>query len=377
MGGGNLLGQSLVRTMAVVVAHIVAQDPLEVMCVHDQQVIEAFRSDCSYEALGVSVGIRGPKRCAQHPSTTPGEDGVEARDVLGVPVAEKELYLDALIVDVSRHVSRLLGDPGRVRMGCDPGDPDSSATELDEEEYVEPFEHDRVYGEEVGSDDARRLDPQERPPRGTSPSGGGPETVVLQDPSNRAPSQPDAEFDQLALDPAVAPPGVLAGQTHDERGDLLVNRWATGRSMRISPAPRDEPTVPGEERLGCHRKAPPGRAGEKPAQRGDKGAIGGLVGRAPDLASENGDLVSQGKELDVLLALGAISEGDELRESADGKVCERPELASCSVPSHPATVAEPGMASPYSGVRSSLRIVRDSYRLKYRTKEVMSATEGV
>src|ERR1019366_3438361 len=195
MGGGNLLRQSLVRTMAVVVAHIAAQDQLEVMCVHDQQVIEAFRSDCSYEAVGVSVGIRGPKRCAQHSSTAPGEDGVEARDVLGVPVAEKEFHLDALIVDVSRHVSRLLGDPGRVRMCRDPGDPDSSATELNEEEYVEPFEHDRVYGEEVGSDDARRLDPQERPPRGTIPSGGGPETVVLQDPSNRAPSQLDAELD--------------------------------------------------------------------------------------------------------------------------------------------------------------------------------------
>jgi hypothetical protein len=80
--------------------------------------------------------------------------------------------------------------------------------------------------------------------------------------------------------------------------------------------------------------------------------------------------VSQGKELDVLLALGAISEGDELKESADGKVCECPELASCSVPSHPATVAEPGTASPCSGVRSSFRIVRV-------VREVLSEADDV
>ena len=143
----------------------------------------------------------------EHLCATRGEAGVKARHVLGVRIVEKEIDRDTRVLEVGGDVSRLLGHPVRTRMSGDPGDPDASATELDEEEYVEPFEHDRVYGEEVGSDDARRLSPQERPPRGTSPSGGGSETVVLQDPSNRAPSQPDAELDQLALDPAVAPPG--------------------------------------------------------------------------------------------------------------------------------------------------------------------------
>jgi hypothetical protein len=39
-------------------------------------------------------------------------------------------------------VERLLSDPVQVPMGCDPGDPDSSATELIEEEYVELFDDD-------------------------------------------------------------------------------------------------------------------------------------------------------------------------------------------------------------------------------------------
>lgn len=225
------------RPVVVVVPDVAAQDVSQMMSVEDQDVVEAFRSNRSYEALGVSVGIRGTKRCAQYLSTTSGEDGVETRDVFGVAVAEKELYLDALIVNVCGHVSRLLGDPGRVRMGRDPGDPDSSATEFYEEEHVETLEAKGIDGEEIGSDDARRLGPQERPPRGTSPSGRGTETVFLQDPSNRAPSQPDAELDQLALDPAVSPPGVVVGQTEDERGGLLFYWWAPGRSVRIGPAP--------------------------------------------------------------------------------------------------------------------------------------------
>src|ERR1039458_5764267 len=110
------------RPVVVVVPDVAAQDVSQMMSVEDQEVVEAFRSNRSYEALGVSVGIWSPKRCAQYLSTASGEDGVETRDVFGVSVAEKELYLDALIVNVCGHVSRLLGDPGRVRMGRDPGD---------------------------------------------------------------------------------------------------------------------------------------------------------------------------------------------------------------------------------------------------------------
>ena len=188
---------------------------------------------------------------------------------------------------------------------------------------------------------------------------GGPQTVVLQDPGNRARGQSDAELDQLALDAAVAPPRVLRGQTDDESGGLLVDRWATGPEVRISPAPSHEPTVPGEERLGRHREAGPTGAGEEPTQRGEEGTVGGLVGRTSELAPEHGYLVAQGQQLDVVRAAPSESpRTTSSRESADGKVCECPELAACPVPAHPATVAVPGMASPCSVVRSSFRIVR-------------------
>lgn len=68
------------RTMAVVVPHVGAQYPLQVACIHDQQMVEAFRPDRSDEPLGVGIGIRGLKRCPENLSACPREDGVKGRD---------------------------------------------------------------------------------------------------------------------------------------------------------------------------------------------------------------------------------------------------------------------------------------------------------
>jgi hypothetical protein len=57
----------------------------------------------------------------------------------------------------------------------------------------------------------------------------------------------------------------------------------------------------------------------------------------------NGDLVAQGNKLEVLLTLAAKPEHDELKEPADGKVDQRPELAPCSVPSHLANGSDDGL----------------------------------
>jgi len=220
----RLLGNALVRTMAVVVAPIGAQHSFQMARIHDQEVVEAFGPDRPHEPPGVGIGIRGPKRRAQHLSAGAGEDGVEARDVLRIPVTEEKLDLDALVFEVGGDVSRLLGDPGTVRMVSHPRDPNPSAAEFDEEEHVEPPEPERVEGEEVGGHDMGCLRSQECPPCGPCSPGGRSYSMVLQDPGDRARRQTDTELDQLALDAAVAPPRILLRQTDNEPRGLLVDR---------------------------------------------------------------------------------------------------------------------------------------------------------
>jgi len=116
--------------------------------------------------------------------------------------------------------------------------------------------------------------------------------VNLHDPSNRAGRQADNELDQLALDRAMAPSGILPGQAYHEGRRVLVQpgAWSV---VRVSPAPGHETAVPGEEFCRCHaERAPPGAEG-RAAECGQQSPVSWLVGRTSDLASEYGDLVAQ------------------------------------------------------------------------------------
>src|SRR6202166_2373130 len=185
--------------------------------------------------------------------------------------------------------------------------------------------------------------------RGRDPSGAG----------DRAPSQPDAELDQLALDAAVAPSRVLAGETHDEGGGLLIHRWTSGHAMWIGPAPSDEPTMPGEQGLRGYRKAAPARAGEEAAQCRQKGAIGGLVDGTANLSSEHDDLVAQRKQFDLVGALRARHHHNKLEHVSEGEVDKCPKPAARPVPWHPAH-GNPcdWTQETCSTLRSGIRIVR-------------------
>ncbi len=173
-------------TMAVVVPHIGAKDPLQLAPIHDQEVVEALSSDHSHEPLGVGIGIRRPKWCPENLSACASEDVVEAGDIFGVSVTEQERDVDTFVFKIAGDIPRLLGHPGPVRMGCHSSDPNPSWAELDEEEHLEPFEHERVDGEEVGGHDMRCLGSEECTPRGTGVPGRRSDPVVLQYPGNRA-----------------------------------------------------------------------------------------------------------------------------------------------------------------------------------------------
>jgi hypothetical protein len=57
-----------------------------------------------------------------------------------------------------------------------------------------------------------------------------------------------AEVEQLALDPLISPARVLPGHAHDQGGEGVVDRWASG-PVGVGPSSADEAAVPAQDRV--------------------------------------------------------------------------------------------------------------------------------
>jgi hypothetical protein len=118
--------------------------------------------------------------------------------------------------------------------------------ELDSEQDVQRAEPDRLDGEEVEGQDAAGLGREELSPRGAAPARGGAETFSAKDRPNRRGGDTDAELQQLAPDPHVAPSWVLFGHSRDELHRLRIERRSARPSAPIRPLATDELPVPSE-----------------------------------------------------------------------------------------------------------------------------------
>ena len=110
----------------VVMLDVVAKQPFKMPSVEDKVVVEAFRANRAHKPFGVGVGIWRSERSLEDLGSLGPEDLVEASDVFGVPVTNKEPRDDAIIGQVHGQVPRLLCDPRADRMTCDVGDPHST-----------------------------------------------------------------------------------------------------------------------------------------------------------------------------------------------------------------------------------------------------------
>jgi hypothetical protein len=119
----DLLGDSLVRAMSVVVPDVAAKDTLEMPCVHDQEMVEALGSDRPHEPLGVGVRVRGPERSLQDLGTLRSKDLVEAGHVLRVAVADEELGRDPSSTMSPVTFLACWVTHARMGVGGDAGDP--------------------------------------------------------------------------------------------------------------------------------------------------------------------------------------------------------------------------------------------------------------
>jgi hypothetical protein len=76
-------------------------------------------------------------RRSNDPHVGAGEDRVEGRGELAVPVTDQEPESVGAVAEVHEQVAGLLSDPGRGGVGGDPGDVHVAAVVLDHHEDVE------------------------------------------------------------------------------------------------------------------------------------------------------------------------------------------------------------------------------------------------
>ena len=129
-----------------------------------------------------------------------------------------------------------------------------------------------------------------------------------------------AEASEFAVDAAVAPGRVLSGEAQNESPDIDRGRWASRSSRGMCPVTGDAATVPLEQGVGCDDPACSTWAGERGGDRAEHGAVSVVDGGSVDLTAEDGELVAEHDDLEVLGAARADREagkhGDEAVENA-------------------------------------------------------------
>jgi len=147
------------------------------------------------------------------------------------PVADQELEICGAVAEVHQQVASLLGGPRAVGMGGDPEDVHVPALDLDDSQAVQALEGYRAVDvEEIGGEHACGLPVQELPPgRVGLPFRRRRYAQGPEDPADRGGADLVAELEQLALDPLVSPPVILAGEPLDQHYDL---RADGGRPVR-------------------------------------------------------------------------------------------------------------------------------------------------
>ena len=108
-----------------------------------------------------------------------------------------------------------------------------------------------------------------------------------------------AEFEQLALDPAVSPARVLSRHPLYQRGDEVADRWSSG-PVRVGPPSAHEALVPAQNRSRGDQAVVAQPRRQPPDQGGEDGPVGPVQAWSRVGAAEHRDLMSQHEELDVL-----------------------------------------------------------------------------
>src|SRR5215217_427908 len=196
---------------------------LEVSAVEDQEPVETLSANGADEALGDRVRLRRAHRCFDDLDAFACEDGIEVARVLAVSVAirNRDRQARSCSVQVNWRACCVTHAPGRVRSAA--SDMHAAATQLDEEDNVQPLQRDGLDGEEVDAEDALRLSSQERAPGQAETLTRRTDPCFAQDLPNGGRRHSWAEPVDLTDDPLIAPARVLAREPKNEVADLATD----------------------------------------------------------------------------------------------------------------------------------------------------------
>ena len=245
---------------------------------------------------------------------------VEGPAELRVAIVDQEARRRGSVGERPGELARLLGDPCAARMAGAAHYVHPVAAELDEEEDVEPGGKDGVNGEEVAREHARRLAADELAPGDAGSPVRRSEPCLAKELANRRRRDAEPERGELARDPLIAPPGILAREAEDELTGLSADRRSPGLPCRIGPASRDKLAMPAQERVRRDEERAPALARNAPARRGEERPIGPPKYRPRDLTPKDRKFAAKHDDLELLELLGAARKRDKLKQSLQSDV---------------------------------------------------------
>jgi hypothetical protein len=128
--------------------------------------------------------------------------------------------------------------------------------------------------------------------------------AFVQDGPDGGGADPVAEADGVAVDASVSPGGVLGGQAEDQGAQAGGDGGSTGSGRLRGPAAGDQLAVPALDGGRGDEQTVASAGGEQSGERGDEGAVGPRRPRAWRASLENGELVAQDQDLDLLARVG-------------------------------------------------------------------------
>jgi hypothetical protein len=219
-------------------------EPVHVLGVTDDEVVEALALERAYEGLGIPIHLRSRGGDALHLDAFTAQDGRERPVVLGVAIADDMGGCQAMISDVHQEVACLLSDPLPMRGEGRRGDPGPFAGDvLDEVDVSVALARGGLNGPrgEIRGPQGVPMPLDEVVPGSFPRQRSRLEAALAQEvPDDGAgDGASEAELAQLAMDAGDAPL-VLGGHADDDGRDALGcsgATWASGwlRSARGGP----------------------------------------------------------------------------------------------------------------------------------------------